>query len=107
MLIQKWKTTARLQGGKILRGFYRGNQLRNRLDPSSVSQILKGLQKKAGIAEISGLSGHSFRVDAAVDLLEKGTPLERIMLRGGWKSETIAMRYLRSWQELGTLETDL
>jgi len=29
------------------------------------------------------LSGHSFRVGAALDLLEKGEPLERIMLRGG------------------------
>ena len=31
------------------------------------------------------LSGHSFRVGAALDLLEQGEPLERIMLRGGWR----------------------
>ena len=36
---------------------------------------------------ICELSSHSFRVDAAVDILDEGVPLERIMLRGGWKSE--------------------
>ena len=46
---------------------------------------------------ISGeLSGHSFRVGAALDLLDKKIPLEKIMLRGGWKSEASAMRYLQS-----------
>jgi len=33
------------------------------------------------------LSGHSFRVGAAIDLLERDEPLERIMLRGGWQTE--------------------
>ena len=28
------------------------------------------------------LSGHSFRVGAALDLLEQGEPLEKIMLKG-------------------------
>ena len=45
------------------------------------------------------LSGHSFRVGAALDLLDKNIPLEKIMLRGGWKSETSAMRYLQSWSD--------
>ena len=32
------------------------------------------------------LRGHSFEVDAALDLLGQGEPLERIMLRGGWQT---------------------
>ena len=28
-------------------------------------------------------SGHSFRVGTALDLLEQGEPLEKIMLKGG------------------------
>ena len=36
---------------------------------------------------------------AALDLLDKNIPLEKIMLRGGWKSETSAMRYLQSWND--------
>ena len=43
------------------------------------------------------LSGHSFRVGAALDLLEQGEPLERIMLRGGWQTDSAAMKYLRTW----------
>ena len=43
------------------------------------------------------LSGHSFRVGAALDLLEQGEPLEKIMLRGGWQTDSTAMKYLRNW----------
>ena len=57
------------------------------------------LQNKAGLNQIGELSGHSFRVGAALDLLDKNIPLEKIMLRGGWKSETSAMRYLQSWSD--------
>lgn len=103
-LINEWKDASGLSSGRILRGFYRGNKLRSELNPSTVSQILKTLQHKACLDEIGALSGHSFRVGAAVDLLERGVPLERIMLRGGWKSADTAMRYLRSWQELSAFD---
>ena len=67
----------------------------------SINHILKSLQKQAGLNQIGELSGHSFRVGAALDLLDKNIPLEKIMLRGGggWKSETSAMRYLQSWSD--------
>ena len=42
-------------------------------------------------------SGHSFRVGAAIDLLEAGASLETIMLKGGWWSKDNAMNYLRGW----------
>jgi|GEM_PF-6088334 len=32
-----------------------------------------------------------FKQGAAIDLLEQGEPLERIMLRGGWKTDSTAM----------------
>jgi hypothetical protein len=31
-----------------------------------------------------------------IELLNKNTPIEKIMLRGGWKSEASEMRYLQS-----------
>ena len=34
-----------------------------------------------------------------LDLLDNNIPLEKIMLRGGWKSEASAMRYLQSWND--------
>ena len=45
------------------------------------------------------LSGQSFRVGAELDLLDKNIPLEKIMLRGGWKSESSGMRYLQGWND--------
>ena len=67
-------------------------------DPqSSIERVL--ISKLAGLNQIGELSGHSFRVGAALDLLNKNIPLEKIMLRGGWKSEASAMRYLQSWND--------
>ena len=67
------------------------------MEPAAVNKILKMLQRKAKLEDIGELSGHSLRVGAALDMLERGVPLEKIMLRGGWKSEITAMRYLRNW----------
>ena len=52
------------------------------------------------------MGGLQFRVGAALDLLDKNIPLEKIMLRGGWKSETSAMRYLQSWSDQDWLIVD-
>jgi hypothetical protein len=48
------------------------------------------------INQMGGLSGQSFRVGAELVLLDKNILLEKIVLRGGWKSESSAMRYLQS-----------
>jgi integrase len=85
--------------GYILRSFKRNLSTNSSIAPASVSHILKDLQKQARLDQIGKLSGHSFRVGAALDLLDKNIPLEKIMLRGGWKSETNAMKYLQSWND--------
>ncbi len=71
---------------------------------SSIDRVL--ISKLADLNQIGELSGHSFRVSAAIDLLNKKIPLEKIMLRGGWKSETSAMRYLQSWNDSNWLITN-
>jgi len=102
-LIEEWRHTINQDHGYILRGFTLDHRVTNSLSPASINKILKRLQSKSKLDQIDTLSGHSFRVGAALDLLEKGMPLERIMLRGGWKSESTAMRYLRNWQEANTI----
>lgn len=72
--------------GKILRGFYRGNKLRERMSPASINIRLKNLHEKEGVSD-EALSRHSFRVGAAVDLLDCGESLEKIMLRGDGKAK--------------------
>ncbi len=82
----------------ILRSINRHGHFRNNLHPTSVSPLSKALQKDLKVDyDKQPLSGHSFRVGAALDLLEQGEPLERIMLRGGWQTDSTAMSYLRNW----------
>lgn len=96
-LLEKWRSMIR-DKGFILRSINRHGHFGNNLHPASVSTVLKGLQKDLKMDyDEQSLSGHSFRVGAALDLLEQGEPLERIMLRGGWQTDSAAMKYLRTW----------
>ena len=96
-LLGKWKEIVG-DTGYILRSINKHGQIWDSLNPASISTILKTLQE--GLKSEPNqqpLSGHSFRVGAALDLLEQGEPLEKIMLRGGWQSGSTAMKYLRNW----------
>ena len=96
-LLEKWRSMLS-EEGYILRSINRHGYFGNNLHPASISTLLKGLQKDLKMdADEQPLSGHSFRVGAALDLLEQGEPLERIMLRGGWQTDSTAMKYLRNW----------
>ena len=96
-LLNQWKGIAGNQG-YILRSINKHGHIGDSLNPASISTILKTLQEgvKSGSNQ-QALSGHSFRVGAALDLLEQGEPLEKIMLRGGWQTDSTAMKYLRNW----------
>jgi len=98
-MILGWSLSIDQDSGYILRSFKRNLSTKSSLTSASINHILKSLQKQAGLNQIGELSGHSFRVGAALDQLDKNIPLEKIMLRGGWKSETSAMRYLQGWSD--------
>ena len=98
-MISSWSLAIGHDSGYILRCFKRNLSTNLSLTPASINHILKSLQKQSGLNQIGELSVNSFRVGAALDLLDKNIPLEKIMLRGGWKSETSAMRYLQSWND--------
>ena len=96
LLLHLWRDIVRT-GGYILRSTNRHGHIGDNLNPASVSSILKAIQKDLNIGENEQLlSGHSFRVGAALDLLEQGEPIEKIMLRGGWQTDTAAIKYLRN-----------
>ncbi|MDA9999117.1 tyrosine-type recombinase/integrase [bacterium] len=96
-LLEKWRSMISDEG-YILRSINRHGHFGGNLHPASISTLLKALQKDSEMAsDEQPLSGHSFRVGAALDLLEEGEPLERIMLRGGWQTDSTAMSYLRNW----------
>jgi site-specific recombinase XerD len=96
-LLEKWRNLVSDEG-YILRSISRHGHIGNDLHPASISTVLKALQKNLKMdSDEQPLSGHSFRVGAALDLLEQGEPLERIMIRGGWQTDSTAMTYLRNW----------
>ena len=96
-LLEKWRSMTSDEG-YILRSINRHGDFGDNLHPASISTILKALQKDLNMnSNEQLLSGHSFRVGAALDLLEQGEPLERIMIRGGWQTDSTAMAYLRNW----------
>ena len=97
ILIKKWKEIVGDEG-YILRSINKYGHIGDSLNPASISTILKTLQEGLKSRQNEKpFSGHSFRVGAALDLLEQGEPLEKIMLRGGWQTDSTAMKYLRNW----------
>jgi site-specific recombinase XerD len=71
----------------------------NPLRRASMRQILYCLQDAAGI-ECENFSSHSFRVGGALDYLQAGMPIEKIMHKGGWHSGSTVIQYLRAWEDL-------
>ena len=99
-LLEIWRSMISDEG-YILRSVNRHGYFGENLHPASISTLLKALQEDLKTASNEQpLSGHSFRVGAALDLLEQGEPLERIMLRGGWQTDSTAMKYLRHFSIL-------
>ena len=84
--------------GYVLRSLSRPLDPESPLAPSQINLRLRHLQAAAGLELGGWLSGHSFRVGAALDLLEIGMSIEKIMLRGGWRAESTVIRYLRAWE---------
>ena len=96
-LLEKWRGMIS-QEGYILKSINRHGHTGSSLNPASINTILKAMQIRLGDGtKVKSLSGHSFRVGAALDLLEQGEPLEKIMLRGGWQTDSTAINYLRNW----------
>lgn len=96
-LIREWRNAYQLKG-VILRSVDRHGNVGDKLNTGSIGAILNRLKASLG-SDVNNcrFSGHSFRVGAAIDLLEAGASLETIMLKGGWRSRDITMNYLRSF----------
>ena len=95
-VIENWRINTQVDNGYILREVTKTGRIKHTMRPSSINLRMKILQRAAKLNQNDELKGHSFRVGVAIDLLDAGESLEKIMLRGGWKSESTALRYLRN-----------
>ena len=83
--------------GKILRSVDRHGNIGEKLEPSAISYILRQVQANItlpGNKKPRQWTGHSFRVGAAVDLVESGYTIEQVMQKGDWKSVEAGLRYV-------------
>ena len=95
-LIETWREKISARSGFILRAIDKHGNISSSLSPGSIQLILNCLSDSTTTYDSENtFSGHSFRVGAALDLLNRGETLERIMIRGGWKSQDSAVRYLQ------------
>ena len=98
--ITDWQQTSGVETGCIIREVTKKGSIKQHMRPGSISIRLKALQLNARLDLPEALSGHSFRVGAAIDLLEAGESLEKIMLQGGWQSDATTIRYLKRWDSV-------
>ena len=96
--LELWVGQAKLKNGPLVRAV-RGDKIEDSPSAGQIARIFKTRARKAAAdrESVNGISGHSFRVGAAIDFLEAGASLETIMLRGGRRSQDNAMNYLRRW----------
>ena len=95
-LIEAWREKIGANSGFILRAIDKHGKVSSILSPGSIKLILNTLSVPTNADfKKATFSGHSFRVGAALDLLKDGATLEHIMIKGGWKSQDSAVRYLR------------
>ena len=90
-LLLAWQRTVGITG-PILRCVDRHGNVGRALNSGPISTILNHLALTGSDASNRiSYSGHSFRVGRAVDLLNEGIPLEKIMLIGGWRSQAYVL----------------
>lgn len=82
-MITHWQDNVIQTEGYILRSFKRDLSFRESLDHAALNKILKLLQRKAKMHNIGELLGHSFRVGAELDFLDRGVQFESMMIRSG------------------------
>ena len=94
-LVRAWLERSGVSDGRLFRSVHKCGALGERLDPSQVPRIFKGMACRAGLPEVlvEGLSGHSARVGAAQDMIAAGIELPAILQAGRWKTTSMVNRY--------------
>lgn len=96
--IQAWIRAAKIEDGFLFRGIANNGDISKGINAGQINRIYKRLAKKAGLSQaiIKNISGHSFRVGAAQDLMTSGASLPILMNRGRWSKPETALRYIES-----------
>jgi integrase len=96
--LKYWLQQSKIKSGFIFKSINNGKVTRDGLHPYAVNRMVKQLATTAEFdaAMIADLSGHSFRVGAAQDLMTSGKSVLAIMKAGGWRSMSVVGRYVEN-----------
>lgn len=80
---------------------YQGKMIDRCLETTTVRRVIKEAARRCGLRseQVAAFSGHSMRVGAAQDLLQRGFDTAAIMRAGGWKSVNVLARYLEKAEQ--------
>lgn len=93
--VQAWWKAASISEGAAFRAIHRGGRVSdNSLTDRAVALIIKKLALRAGL-DPGSFAGHSLRSGFATSAAKAGANLPDLMEQGGWKSERIALGYVR------------
>lgn len=95
-------SVAKINEGLILRGVGRDGAVTEPLCNGQIGRIYKRMARQAKLDPnlVARISGHSFRVGAAQDLLASGASMPTIMHRGRWTKSDTVMRYLEKFNAI-------
>ncbi|UUA75215.1 tyrosine-type recombinase/integrase [Cellvibrio sp. QJXJ] len=95
-LLIGWRNLSVESGGEgaayIFRGIYSNGMLGDQLNPGAVNRAFKRIARKLGLDETI-FSGHSTRVGAAQEMLERNINAAKIMKAGRWRSMEMVTHY--------------
>jgi len=91
----EWLQASGIESGPVFRPLTKAGSVRTRrLTDRSIALIIKRAAEGAGM-DASRFAGHSLRSGLATEAAAQGANERSIMRQGGWKSATMARRYIR------------
>jgi site-specific recombinase XerD len=94
--LRAWRSAGGIDSGPLFRPVTRHDQLQaGRLTPQSVALVVKRACRRADL-DPAAFAGHSLRSGPATAAAAGGAPERAIMRQGGWRSEAMVRRYIRT-----------
>jgi len=95
--LEHWLEVSGIENGPLFPAVYGKCVQAGMLNSYTITRILKELAQNAGLGRetIARISGHSFGIGAALDMIEHGIALVPVLHAGGWKPAEMVVRYMQ------------
>ncbi|MCY3682317.1 MAG: tyrosine-type recombinase/integrase [Gemmatimonadetes bacterium] len=91
--IEKYQRLSGVSDGPLFRRIYQNSKMgKDALGITAIRDMIKDVAEKAQI-DVTGISGHSFRVGTAQTLVEKKATMLQLQTAGRWKDTRMPARY--------------